>query len=651
VIVPVRNEAACIRRTLERLLAQDYERDRYEVIVVDGESSDGTAGIARSMQTEHGNLRVLGNPKRFSSAGRNLGIRAARGQYMVVVDGHCDVESNRYIADVVDTFERSGADCIGRPQPLHIDNPSLLQRAIATARSSWLGHHPASWIYASGEQFVKPQSVAVAYRREVFDRLGHFDEGFDACEDVEFNHRLDKAGLRCFFSPKIRVRYHPRASVAGLFRQLCRYGRGRTRLLLKHPETFSLASVAPATFLGASIAGGLAAWFIPWLAAGLAAAWLIYALTVVLTSAMLAGKERDFRLLPWLTLVFLAIHGGAGIGVLMELCQQLARRCFRAGGASPTSVSQTPRAPAIALTSAPSGFAPKISGALNAMTIDVEDYFQVTGFEPYIGRHRWDEFESRVAIGTEKIMRLLDEASVRATFFVLGWVAERHPRLVRKLHAAGHEIGCHSYWHRLVYQQTPEEFRSDLRRARAVIEDTVGAPVTAYRAPCFSITRRSLWALDILIEEGFQFDSSIYPTFHDRYGIPGAPAEPHQISRPAGSLWEFPMAVRRWLKYPVPVGGGGYFRLYPYAVTRSSLRKINAEGRPFVVYLHPWELDPEQPRLRMGWARGLRHYMHLHRTEARLAQLLRDFRFGSISQVFEELDSQTVPQWNLTKAA
>jgi len=234
----------------------------------------------------------------------------------------------------------------------------------------------------------------------------------------------------------------------------------------------------------------------------------------------------------------------------------------------------------------------------------------------------------------------LDEAGVRATFFVLGWVAERHPGLVRDIQAAGHEIGCHSFWHRLVYRQTPAEFREDLRRARDVLEDLVGEPVIAYRAPSFSITRDSLWALDVLIDEGFLYDSSIYPTHHDRYGLPGAPPRPHRLVRAEGEIREFPLAVYRRLGYPLPVGGGGYFRLYPYALTRHGLRTINAEGRPFAVYLHPWEFDPDQPRLAPGRLGAFRHYVGLRRTEGRLARLLRDFAFGTLTEAFERLDGR-----------
>jgi polysaccharide deacetylase family protein (PEP-CTERM system associated) len=274
---------------------------------------------------------------------------------------------------------------------------------------------------------------------------------------------------------------------------------------------------------------------------------------------------------------------------------------------------------------------------LNALTVDVEDYYQVSAFEKCVDRGSWGAFESRVAASTRTILDTLDRAAVRATFFVLGWVADHHPELVREIHRAGHEVGCHSYWHRLVYRQTPAEFRGDLRRAQGVLQDLTGEPVRAYRAPSFSITRRSLWALDILIEEGFTIDSSIYPTVHDRYGIAGAPCRPYPIARPAGELWEFPMPVLRRLGYPLPVGGGGYLRLYPYAVTRYGLRAINREGRPFVAYLHPWEVDPEQPRLKPGRLRAFRHYVNLHRTRRRLRKLLRDFRFGTVSEVLADL--------------
>jgi polysaccharide deacetylase family protein (PEP-CTERM system associated) len=272
------------------------------------------------------------------------------------------------------------------------------------------------------------------------------------------------------------------------------------------------------------------------------------------------------------------------------------------------------------------------STLVNALTIDVEDYYHVSAFERCVSRSSWDAFESRVAGSTRRVLDRLAEAAVRGTFFVLGWVAERHPGLVRAIRDAGHEVGCHGHAHRLVYEQTPEQFRTDLRQARDVLQDVLGEPVSAYRAPSFSITRDCPWALDVLIEEGFAFDSSVYPTHHDRYGMPGTPLHPYRIERPAGAIWEYPLAVWPVLGYPVPVGGGGYFRLYPYAVTRHALRAINAAGRPFVVYLHPWELDPDQPRLRPGVLRAFRHYVNLGRTEDRLVRLLQDFSFDTLSE-------------------
>jgi polysaccharide deacetylase family protein (PEP-CTERM system associated) len=269
---------------------------------------------------------------------------------------------------------------------------------------------------------------------------------------------------------------------------------------------------------------------------------------------------------------------------------------------------------------------------LNALTIDVEDYYHVSGFDHCVDRSEWDNLESRVGASTDRLLDCLAAVNVRATFFILGWVAERQPSLVRAIHSAGHEIGCHSYAHRLVYEQTPAEFRADLRRGLRVLEDVLGERIRSYRAPSFSITQKSLWALDILAEEGITLDSSIYPTHHDRYGIPGTPLEPHRIDLPAGSLWEFPPPVWRLLGYPLPVGGGGYFRLYPYALTRLGLARINAAGRPFAVYLHPWELDRDQPRFRPGVLRAFRHYVNLHQTEERLMRLLHDFSFGTLSE-------------------
>jgi polysaccharide deacetylase family protein (PEP-CTERM system associated) len=282
---------------------------------------------------------------------------------------------------------------------------------------------------------------------------------------------------------------------------------------------------------------------------------------------------------------------------------------------------------------------------LNAFTVDVEDYFQVTSFEQVVSRDGWDHQESRVVGSTRRILDLLARHYVRGTFFILGWVAERFPRLIREIKDGGHELACHSYWHRLVYQQTNGEFREDLRRAKAAIEDAAGDAVTAYRAPSFSITRKSLWALEILLEEGFTVDSSLFPTRHDRYGIPDAPEQIHAIETPAGSIAEFPMTVQRFGRLTVPVGGGGYFRLYPYSLTRRLLRRANVAGqRPFVFYVHPWEVDVDQPRIRTGSRLSrFRHYVNLATTEAKLDRLLGDFRFGRMCDVLAQQPAIALP--------
>ena len=255
IVVPVRNEARFIERTLTHLINQDYDRDRFEILVVDGESTDGTPALVAKFAQRHPNVRLFSNPRRLSSAARNIAIRESRGDVVLLVDGHCDLEGDRYLSELAEAFQRSGADCLGRPQPQDVTNPTALQRAIAAARSSRLGHHPDSFIYSSDEQFVPAESVAVAYRRSVFQKVGYFDENFDACEDVEFNHRVDRAGLRCFFTPAIAAHYAPRDTLRGLFRQMVRYGRGRIRLWRKHPETFSWGIVPPLLFVIGLIAG------------------------------------------------------------------------------------------------------------------------------------------------------------------------------------------------------------------------------------------------------------------------------------------------------------------------------------------------------------------------------------------------------------
>jgi succinoglycan biosynthesis protein ExoA len=335
VIVPVRNEAAFIGRTLTQLLEQDYPAERFEVLVADGRSRDATPAMVRALAARHPNLRLLDNAARLSSAGRNRALEAARGDLVVVVDGHCDLGSRHYLRELADAFARSGADCVGRPQPLDVPGASVLQRAIAAARASRLGHQPASYIYADREAFVPPESVAVAYRRSVFDQVGLFDESFDACEDVEFNHRVARAGLRCFLTPKVRVRYHPRSSLAGLFRQMVRYGRGRVRLLRKHPDTMSLPCLVPAALVLGAALGPAVAWLSPWLVLAYAGTLALYALLVALASVTSALSAGDLWILPWLPLVFLTIHVGAGCGLLREMLAGALRGRARIAAAVP----------------------------------------------------------------------------------------------------------------------------------------------------------------------------------------------------------------------------------------------------------------------------------------------------------------------------
>jgi polysaccharide deacetylase family protein (PEP-CTERM system associated) len=275
---------------------------------------------------------------------------------------------------------------------------------------------------------------------------------------------------------------------------------------------------------------------------------------------------------------------------------------------------------------------------VNAMTVDVEDYFQVSAFDAAISREQWNGLESRVRANTDRLLAILDDAHVRGTFFVLGWVGERFPDLVRNIALQGHEVASHSYGHRLVYTLTPAQFREDLRRAKGVLEAASGRPVYGFRAPSYSITAQSLWALDILIDEGYLYDASIFPIHHDRYGMPSAPRHPHAVHRDAGWLLEVPASTVRWGTLNLPIAGGGYFRQLPYAWTRWGISHVNrVERRPAFFYLHPWEIDPEQPRLDAPFVSRLRHYRNLQKTETRLRRLLSDFRFAPIEQVLEVL--------------
>lgn len=293
---------------------------------------------------------------------------------------------------------------------------------------------------------------------------------------------------------------------------------------------------------------------------------------------------------------------------------------------------------------------------LNALTIDLEDYYQVSAFESVVKRENWDKYESRIERNTHRLLDILNgslRTAVRATFFCLGWNAERYPGLIKRIKEEGHEIACHGYDHQLVYSLNPKQFREDVRKSKKLLEDIVGEEVVGYRAPSYSINRKSLWAFEILVEEGYRYDSSIFPIYHDRYGMPNAPRFPFVIPLNGNSnvesgitpssefrtpnlemngLLEFPLSTVRICGRNLPISGGGYFRLFPYPVTKRALERINGkERRPFIFYLHPWEIDPEQPKIQGTSVRSqFRHYLNLLKTEAKLKRLLEDFSFSSI---------------------
>jgi polysaccharide deacetylase family protein (PEP-CTERM system associated) len=272
---------------------------------------------------------------------------------------------------------------------------------------------------------------------------------------------------------------------------------------------------------------------------------------------------------------------------------------------------------------------------INALSIDVEDWFQVSDFEEEVRFAEWDQYEARVLRNTRRLLTLMAEHNVRGTFFILTWNAERFPQLVREIDAAGHEIATHGYAHRLIYTQTPQEFREDIQRSLEILQGITGKKVLGYRAPSFSITSESLWALDILLELGLQYDSSIFPLRDKLYGIADSYRFPYVIRQHgARSLVEFPMSTVRLLRSNLPLAGGAYFRLLPYGFFRWGMKRLNRDGRSAILYLHPWEIDPDQPRISTRGKRGYSsHYLNLHRTEKKLVHLLRDFSFAPITEV------------------
>jgi len=269
----------------------------------------------------------------------------------------------------------------------------------------------------------------------------------------------------------------------------------------------------------------------------------------------------------------------------------------------------------------------------NALTVDVEDYFQVSALAPFIARDRWDSIPCRVEANVDRLLNRFADNHAKATFFTLGWIAERYPQVVRRIVADGHELASHGYGHQRASELSREAFAQDVTRAKRILEDIAGVPVIGYRAPSFSIGTDNLWAFDVLKEAGYVYSSSVYPVQHDHYGMPDAPRFPYQVR---DGLTELPITTVRALGRNLPAGGGGYFRFAPYSVSRWAIDRFNRDERaPAIFYMHPWEIDPLQPRVPgPGLKTRFRHYVNLHRTEGRLERLLGDFRWGRMDQVF-----------------
>ncbi|HKX22138.1 MAG TPA: XrtA system polysaccharide deacetylase [Rhizorhapis sp.] len=288
---------------------------------------------------------------------------------------------------------------------------------------------------------------------------------------------------------------------------------------------------------------------------------------------------------------------------------------------------------------------------LNALSVDVEDWFQVGAFEHMISREDWECLPCRVERNCDAVLVLFEESGVRATFFILGWLAERYPALIRGIAEAGHEIASHGYDHRRVFTFTPEEFRQDLRKSRQLIEDAAGRAVTGYRAPSFSIDARTSWAHAVLAEEGYAYSSSVAPVRHDHYGWPEAPRFAF-LPVKGNELVELPVTTARFAGRTLAAGGGGFFRLLPYGFSKWAIRQVNGEGRPAIIYFHPWELDPDQPRVAAAPLRSrLRHYSRLSAMESKLRKATEDFRWGRIDQILSEERAKALAFPPLAKAA
>ncbi|MBP7088513.1 MAG: DUF3473 domain-containing protein [Candidatus Omnitrophica bacterium] len=272
---------------------------------------------------------------------------------------------------------------------------------------------------------------------------------------------------------------------------------------------------------------------------------------------------------------------------------------------------------------------------INILSFDIEDYFQVDNFRKTISFSQWSNFEVRVEKNTKRILNILEEYDTRATFFVLGWIAEKFPNLIKEIHQLGHEIASHGFDHQLVTSKDARTFREDIRKSKRLLEDIIQEPVYGYRAPTFSITKDSEWAFDILMEEGFKYDSSVFPFRYDKTGLPENKRYIHKIYNQQHYLWELPISNVKILGKNFPFSGGGYFRLFPYDFIKNIIQKHNNTNHIVIVYLHPWELDPKQPKIKAGFLNSFRHYVNIAKTENKLKNLLDDFEFGPIRENIE----------------
>jgi len=280
---------------------------------------------------------------------------------------------------------------------------------------------------------------------------------------------------------------------------------------------------------------------------------------------------------------------------------------------------------------------------LNALTFDLEDYYQVTAFDHIIDRSAWDTMESRIEQNVERVLSILDEYKVKATFFALGWIAERYPILIRTIINEGHEVASHGYNHTMITYHSPASFKEDINKTKQILEDITGTKVKGYRAPSFSINNSSLWALNILCEQDYTYDSSIFPIRHDRYGMPHAQRFPHTIEMNGNTIREFPPSTIQISRWNCPMAGGGYLRLFPIKFIEWGITRLNEiDKQPAIMYLHPWELDPSQPRIPAGWFNRFRHYLNLNSTETKLRTLIKKFKFSTLNKlcthIFESFD-------------